>query len=200
MHFLLFQEGNVSNVKHLILFCIEGTSICCVLVFVCVWMHFCVSAHTWYWLVSRALLRSRLWCVSFRALSSPSSRVLSSWEAFSSALSTEPWASSSACDANHSFWWACSLQHRHARPLLCALVKCFVSLFTLWLKITVLLSKTRSLHKARQQQTDIISDKMFKEQIHSALFEKGVITSVSLCNEDRKSAIRWKHHWWENYT
>lgn len=45
MHFLLFQEGNVSNVKHLILFCIEGTSICCVLVCVCVDAFLCISSY-----------------------------------------------------------------------------------------------------------------------------------------------------------
>lgn len=78
--------------------------------------HMWMSEHlgdTWNWLVSRALLRSRLWLVSLRLLSSPSRRIRSSWTALSSPLSTEPWASSSACNANHSFCWAWSLQqHR----------------------------------------------------------------------------------------
>lgn len=80
-----------------------------------VWLRFCacLAPVTWYWLVSRALLRSRLWLVSLRPLSSPSSRVLSSWEALSSAFSTEPCANSSACDANHSLCWACSLRQQH---------------------------------------------------------------------------------------
>lgn len=77
----------------------------------------CGFSATWYWLVRRALLRSRLWLVSLRPLSSPSRRVRSSWELLSSALSTEPWASSSACDADPSLCWACSLKHPRAAGL-----------------------------------------------------------------------------------
>lgn len=105
-------------------------------------------ANTWYWLVRRALLRSRLWLVSLRALSSPSSRVLSSWEVLSSPRSTEPWASSSACDANHSFWWACSLQHQHTHRLYSSLSMLPV---TLDLEvINILLQHMMGLFKAEQ--------------------------------------------------
>lgn len=121
-----------------------------------VWLRFCacLALVTWYWLVSRALLRSRLWLVPLRPLSSPSSRVLSSWEALSSAFSTEPCANSSACDANHSLCWACSLQQQHTWSLLCPvdcptplLAECFLDGAHNYYPTSWILQETKAANK-----------------------------------------------------